>query len=188
MSATNRPLNSTLSGSMRADLFFRLSGYAIRTPALCERISDIPELVAHFLAQFGEKHGVGELRLSAEALSALSAHSWPGNVRELRAVVENASIVARDGIIRREDVELALRARVSDSPSDVVPADVHRAPLVRAVPSSRTTVRSTSLPNLQREVILRAFEESQQNLSRTALDLGIPRSTLRARLKRYGAR
>jgi two-component system, NtrC family, response regulator AtoC len=184
ISATNRPLNSTLSGSMRQDLFFRLSGYAIRTPALSERIADIPELVAHFLAQFGEKHRVGSMPLSPEAQVALSEHSWPGNVRELRAVVENASIVARGGVIQREDVELALRARVS-SPSDVVPADSQHP---ASVPRSRKTVRSTTLPNLQREVILRAFEESQQNLSRTALDLGIPRSTLRARLKRYGAR
>jgi DNA-binding NtrC family response regulator len=188
ISATNRPLNSTLSGSMRPDLFFRLSGYAIRTPALCDRISDIPELVAHFLAQFGKKHRVEKMRLSPEALVALSQHSWPGNVRELRAVVENASIVARDGTIRREDVELALRARTSHSPSEVVAADSQHPASIRAVPRSRTTVRSTSLPNLQREVILRAFEESQRNLSRTALDLGIPRSTLRARLKRYGAR
>lgn len=188
VSATNRPLNSTLSGSMRPDLFFRLSGYAIRTPALCERISDIPELAAHFLAQFGKKHGVGSLGLSPDALAALSEHAWPGNVRELRAVIENASIVARDGVIRREDVELALRARTSDSPSEVVPADSRHSSSRQSVPRSRTTVRSTSLPNLQREVILRAFEESQQNLSRTALDLGIPRSTLRARLKRYGAR
>jgi len=187
VSATNRPLNSTLSGSMRADLFFRLAGYAIRTPALSDRISDIPELVSHFLAKFTQKHGINEVAASAEALAALAAHSWPGNVRELRAVVENASILARGGVIRSHDVELALRARVAESQSDVAPAPSQTAS-ERGVPRARSTLRSTTLPNLQREVILRAFQESQQNLSRTALDLGIPRSTLRARLKRYGAR
>jgi len=189
VSATNRPLNSTLSGSMRPDLFFRLAGYAIRTPALAERISDIPELAAHFLAHFGKKHRVEDVELSPDALEALSAYSWPGNVRELRAVVENASILAQDGLIRRQDVEVALSARIAESRSDVVPADWQRSPLpAPGVPRPRSALRATSLPNLQREVILRAFEDSQQNLSRTALDLGIPRSTLRARLKRYGAR
>ena len=189
VSATNRPLNSTLSGSMRSDLFFRLAGYAIRTPALVERISDIPELAAHFLAQFGRKHRVDGVQLSPEALAILAAHSWPGNVRELRAVLENASILASDGLIRREDVEAALRARVAESQSDLAPANWEQGPIsAPGSPRARSTLRSTSLPNLQREVILRAFEESQRNLSRTALDLGIPRSTLRARLKRYGAR
>jgi len=189
ISATNRPLNSTLSGSMRSDLFFRLAGYAIRTPALVERISDIPELAAHFLAKFGRKHRVDGVQLSPEALAMLAAHSWPGNVRELRAVLENASILAQDGLIRREDVEAALRARVAESQSDLAPANWEQgASSAPGSPRARSTLRSTSLPNLQREVILRAFEESQRNLSRTALDLGIPRSTLRARLKRYGAR
>jgi DNA-binding NtrC family response regulator len=188
VSATNRPLNSSLSGSMRPDLFFRLAGYAIRTPALSERILDIPELVAHFLAKFGKKHGVQDVELSPDALSVLAGHSWPGNVRELRAVVENASIIATDGVIQQKDVEVALRARIADSQSDVVPADWRETVPARGVSRPRTTLRATSLPNLQREVILRAFEDSQQNLSRTALDLGIPRSTLRARLKRYGAR
>jgi DNA-binding NtrC family response regulator len=189
ISATNRPLNSTLSGTMRADLFFRLAGYAIRTPALTERLSDIPELVSHFLAQFGRKYRVEDVALSPDALSVLLAHSWPGNVRELRAVVENASIIAQDGLIRRQDVEVALRARTAESRSDAVPADWQERPEpARGLPHARSTLRSTSLPNLQREVILRAFEESEQNLSRTALGLGIPRSTLRARLKRYGAR
>jgi len=190
VSATNRPLNSTMGGSMRPDLFFRLAGYAIRTPALTERLSDIPELVRHFLTQFRDKHRMCDVELSPDALRSLSAHSWPGNVRELRAVLENASILAQNGLIRREDVELALRARVAAS--DVAPVGSSELGSAEArLPhraQGRSSPRATTLPNLQKEVILRAFEASRQNLSRTALDLGIPRSTLRARLKRYGAR
>jgi two-component system response regulator AtoC len=200
VSATNRALNSSLGGSMRADLFFRLAGYAIRTPLLSERSSDIPELAGHFLLEFSKRHHVGKVSLSAEGLDALLAHSWPGNVRELRAVVENATIVARDAVIQRADIELALQARGGT----VQPSESWPGPsLARALPtnelpdpvlepssaqSATRLGRPASLPNLQRDMILRAFEDSQHNLSRAAHDLGIPRSTLRARLKRYGVR
>src|SRR5262249_35272056 len=98
---------------MRPDLFFRLAGYAIRAPALNERIGDVPELCQHFLTEFAKRHQVGSISLAPEALDALCAHSWPGNVRELRAVVENASIVARSGEIQRHDVDSALQSRAS---------------------------------------------------------------------------
>jgi DNA-binding NtrC family response regulator len=201
VSATNRALNSALAGAMRPDLFFRLAGYAIRTPLLCERRSDIPELARHFLFEFGARHQVGKTSFSSGALEALLSYPWPGNVRELRAVVENATIVARDGLIERADIELALQARagVGVSPADswqgrslaratqaVELTDMADEPTTTRSPSQPS--RPATLPNLQRDLILRAFEESQQNLSRAAQDLGIPRSTLRARLKRYGVR
>ena len=200
VSATNRPLNSSLGGSMRADLFFRLAGYAIRTPLLSERISDIPELARHFLVEFGKRHQVGKMALSPDALEALLGYHWPGNVRELRAVVENAAIVARDGLIQRTDIELSLQARTDatapheswQGPSVARVAPTNQVPEFAAEPStgqsSTRLTRPASLPSLQRDLILRAFEDSQHNLSRAAQDLGIPRSTLRARLRRYGVR
>ena len=200
VSATNRALDSSLGGSMRADLFFRLAGYAIRTPLLSERISDIPELARHFLLEFAKRHQVGRMSLSPQALEALLAHPWPGNVRELRAVVENATIVAHDGLVQRTDIELALQARCSaaaatgeswQGPSLARTAQTNEPTKQLDAPSPRSSAqlsRPPSLPNLQRDLILRAFEESRQNLSRAAQDLGIPRSTLRARLKRYGVR
>jgi len=122
-------------------------------------------------------------------------------VRELRAVVENATIVARNGLIERADIERALQSRGGElslpeeswqGPSLARTTDTQRHPACADEPStaqSRTRLsRPASLPNLQRDLILRAFEDSQHNLSRAALDLGIPRSTLRARLKRYGVR
>jgi two-component system response regulator AtoC len=201
VSATNRALTSSLGGSMRADLFFRLAGYAIRTPTLAERSSDIPELARHFLVGFGKRHQVGRSAFSHDALDCLCQYGWPGNIRELRAVVENAAIVARHGVIERSDIELALRARSSavneivESWSGPVAAKLPEVEEEAAVASSAVATTSAtrlrkpaSLPNLQRDLILQAFEESQHNLSRAAQDLGIPRSTLRARLKRYGVR
>ncbi|HKY39378.1 MAG TPA: sigma-54 dependent transcriptional regulator [Polyangiaceae bacterium] len=194
VSATNRPLTSSLGGSMRPDLFFRLAGYALRVPTLAERARDIPELAQHFLADFAVRHQVKGLTFSDEALALLVSYPWPGNIRELRAVVENAAILTRSGQVGRDHVQAALEAR-----SEGEPGDSWSGPVETAEPESEVTkvsavmpvakpTRSASLPDMQRDIILRAFEESQRNLSKAALDLGIPRSTLRARLRRYGVR
>jgi DNA-binding NtrC family response regulator len=207
VSATNRPLTSSLGGALRPDLFFRLAGYAIRTPSLADRIGDVPDLAQHFITDFGIRHGVMGLSFSDEAMEALVSYSWPGNIRELRAVVENAAIVTRRGLIARAHVEKALQARVTDPSADAwPPSDARREPedesptqvsgvmpVAQARPLASTKGeagprRAPSLPDLQRDMILRAFEESQHNLSKAAIDLGIPRSTLRARLRRYGVR
>lgn len=217
VSATNRPLTSSLGGTMRPDLFFRLAGYAIRAAPLVDRIDDVPELARHFLADFGRRHDVHGLSFSAEAMSALVGHHWPGNIRELKAVVENAAIVTRTGLVARTHVDAALQARREDEGYDswgglaatpvrvaeeeqptqvsgVMPAVREVAPVSAATsshasdPSAVRGTRAPSLPDLQRDMILKAFEESQHNLSKAAQDLGIPRSTLRARLRRYGVR
>jgi DNA-binding NtrC family response regulator len=207
VSATNRPLTSSLGGALRPDLFFRLTGYAIRVPSLVERLGDLPDLAQHFLAEFGKRHQVSSPAFSGDALAALQAHSWPGNVRELRAVVENAAIMARSGLVGRGHIETAIQARAddgSDSWSGLAALPEGEPPgragsgsgVMRALPrpvepppaSADGPARAPSLPDLQRDMILRAFEDSQHNLSRAAQDLGIPRSTLRARLRRYGVR
>lgn len=206
LSATNRPLTSSLGGSMRPDLFFRLAGYAIRAAPLVERIEDVPELAHHFLAEFGKRHDVHGLSFSAEAMTALKGHTWPGNIRELRAVVENAAIITRNGLVGREHIDASLLARSesndawqgspaapSAEPSEEPVTQISGIiPAVRPPPDTGVTshapARTPSLPDLQRHMILRAFEESQHNLSKAAQDLGIPRSTLRARLRRYGVR
>jgi DNA-binding NtrC family response regulator len=214
VSATNRTLNNSLGGSLRPDLFFRLAGYAVRTPSLVDRLGDLPALAQHFISEFSLRHGVMGLSFSADALHALLAHSWPGNIRELKAVVENAAIMTRNGLIGRSHIDKALQARTADPDSWQGPA---AAPVAAAIPepSAQTLLddeptqvsgvmpiapavgttaplggprRSPSLPDLQRDMILRAFEGSQHNLSKAAQDLGIPRSTLRARLRRYGVR
>jgi DNA-binding NtrC family response regulator len=212
VSATNRMLNSSLGGTLRPDLFFRLAGYAIRTPPLVDRLGDLPVLAQHFINDFGVRHGVMGVSLGEDAMQALLAHSWPGNIRELRAVVENAAMVTRSGLIGRSHVEEALQARSAEPESwqDLAAAPLQPDPepqrvVEDEVPTQASGVmpivapfdpasnpgglrRAPSLPDLQRDMILRAFEESQRNLSKAALDLGIPRSTLRARLKRYGVR
>jgi DNA-binding NtrC family response regulator len=202
VSATNRPLTSSLGGAMRPDLFFRLAGYAVRAAPLVERLEDVPELARYFLAEFGRRHQVLGLSFSPEAMNVLMAHTWPGNIRELKAVVENAAIVTRSGLVDRPHIELSLEARsdgseswqgraasaASESVEEPLTQVSGVMPAAKAVELSAAPQRPPSLPDLQRDMILRAFEEAQHNLSKAAQDLGIPRSTLRARLRRYGVR
>jgi len=97
VAATHRPLaQQTQTGAFRADLYYRLAVFLIRTPSLQDHIEDLPSLVAHFLTQMGRQSPVKQI--DSAALAKLAAHSWPGNVRELEHVLERASILAGDSV------------------------------------------------------------------------------------------
>jgi DNA-binding NtrC family response regulator len=95
LAATHRPLaQHAQAGTFRADLYYRLAVFLIRTPALNDHLEDLPHLVAHFLSEMGRETPVKTIE--AGALSKLKAHSWPGNVRELEHVLERAAILSGD--------------------------------------------------------------------------------------------
>jgi transcriptional regulator with GAF, ATPase, and Fis domain len=93
VAATHRPLaQHTQDGRFRADLYYRLAVFLIRTPALIDHAQDLPLLVDHFLEQMGRAEPMK--RVDAGAMGKLAAHVWPGNVRELEHVLERAAILA----------------------------------------------------------------------------------------------
>jgi DNA-binding NtrC family response regulator len=93
VAATHRPLaQHTQDGRFRADLYYRLAVFLIRTPALADHAQDLPLLVDHFLEQMGRDEPMK--RVDASAMGKLAAHEWPGNVRELEHVLERAAILA----------------------------------------------------------------------------------------------
>jgi transcriptional regulator with GAF, ATPase, and Fis domain len=95
VAATHRPLaEHTKAGTFRADLYYRLAVFLIRTPALMEHMQDLTLLVDHFLQKMGREAPIK--RIDAGAMAKLAAHSWPGNVRELEHVLERAAILAGD--------------------------------------------------------------------------------------------
>ena len=95
IAATHQPLaQHTQAGSFRADLYYRLAVFLVRTPALSDHMEDLPLLVDHFLAQLGRSTPVK--RIDEAAMAKLMAHPWPGNVRELEHVLERAAILAGD--------------------------------------------------------------------------------------------
>ncbi len=174
VSATNRPLGSELH--LRSDLYFRLAGFVINLPPLRDRMSDLPVIAEHLLLAFAQRYPMSPRRMAPAAMEMLQGHHWPGNVRELRAVIEQAAVLCRSDEIGLRHVASALEKRQtegeayeSERPSGIVP-------------------RSGSLRDMERQVILEAYRDNQENLSRTARELDMPRTTLRDKLRRYGVR
>ena len=108
LAATHRPLaKHTQEGKFRADLYYRLAVFLIRTPALADHAQDVDVLVEHFLEKMGREEPVK--RLDAGAMAKLRTHDWPGNVRELEHVLERAAILAGDAtLITASEIDFGL--------------------------------------------------------------------------------
>jgi DNA-binding NtrC family response regulator len=108
IAATHQALaQQTQNGGFRADLYYRLAVFLIRTPSLAEHILDLPLLVNHFLARMGREAPIK--RVDQAALAKLTAHDWPGNVRELEHVLERAAILAgEEAVITAREIDFGL--------------------------------------------------------------------------------
>ncbi|MEL7640551.1 MAG: sigma-54 dependent transcriptional regulator [Solidesulfovibrio sp.] len=105
VAATNVNLKELVAtGEFREDLYYRLQVLAVTTPALRERIADVPVLAGYFLRLAARRMGKGDLALSRGALDKLEAHSWPGNVRELKNCIIRAAALAERELILAEDI------------------------------------------------------------------------------------
>jgi formate hydrogenlyase transcriptional activator len=163
IAATNQDLEDLVERrAFRADLFYRLNVFPIRIPPLRERLDDIPLLVEHFVKRFAERLGRPILHVPQDVIAALKQHSWPGNVRELQNVIERAVISARNGTL-----ELPLA----------------RSNAGRAVSPPRT------LADVERAHIVSTLQATQGVIggwNGAAARLGLPRTTLIARMQRLG--
>jgi DNA-binding NtrC family response regulator len=108
VAATHQALaQQTQAGGFRADLYYRLAVFLIRTPSLAEHTEDLPLLINHFLAQMGREAPIK--RVDPSALAKLAAHDWPGNVRELEHVLERAAILAgENAVITAKEIDFGL--------------------------------------------------------------------------------
>jgi DNA-binding NtrC family response regulator len=108
VAATHRPLaEHTQTGAFRADLYYRLAVFLIRTPSLAEHAQDLTLLVDHFLEKMGREEPVK--RVDQAAMAMLAAHTWPGNVRELEHVLERAAILAGDEpLLTTQEIDFGL--------------------------------------------------------------------------------
>jgi DNA-binding NtrC family response regulator len=185
VSATNR---KTSDPELRADLFYRLAGYVLHTPALREHREDVPLLVRTFANAFAARAGLSPPQIEPLALEHFRLGDFPGNVRELRSLVEQAVVRASGGPIGVELVATILESRWRASPSGTdVPSSrraAHRGESL--APGEERDGSRDSLPEIERQLVLEAYETHGHNLSHVARALGIPRSTLRDRLRRYG--
>jgi len=184
VAATNVNLEDAVAaGRFREDLYYRLQVATLHVPPLRERPGDILPLAQHFLTGYGERLGLHNPALSAEAIEVLvSGHSWPGNTRELENVIHHALLVCRENIVRPEDLRLsALRPRlVKTGPTNPDEA-LHDALLALFEDG-----RSNLYLDLQAAITRTAYQFCHRNQVQTARLLGISRNILRARLAQCG--
>ena len=171
IAATNRdPRLAMERGTLREDLYYRLSVFEIALPALRERKEDIVPLVEAFLSEIGRSIGRPAGGLSEDARDRLLAHDWPGNVRELRNAVERAVILCDGGLITSEHLPIAV-GRTAPVPAETV------SPL----PTERWKLES-----IERDLLHKALEKSRNNKSKAAKLLGLPRGRFYSLLRRHG--
>ncbi len=172
ISATNRDLAAAArEGRFREDLYYRLDVVAISLPPLRERPGDVEELANHFLARLAPRLGRAVKGFTPEAIECLRRHRWPGNVRELENVLEQALVFTDGERIRPGDLPEALR----------------RAPAAGALPVPAGDRSLTEiLEDLERQLILAAYERAKGVKAETARLLGIKASALYYKLEKYG--
>jgi transcriptional regulator with PAS, ATPase and Fis domain len=161
VSATNQHLGQLVNkGLFREDLFYRINTIQIESPALREREQDIVILAEHFLGKFSSKYGKPALRISSKAMEKLNRHHWPGNIRELQHAIENMVIMSESDIIAPEDVNLV-------------------SPLHSEEPG-------LNLETVEKNTIRRALMKYKGNYASIAAELGISRTTLYHKIRKYG--
>jgi transcriptional regulator with PAS, ATPase and Fis domain len=163
IAATNKNLTEEMrKGTFREDLYYRLNVIPIFVPPLRERKDDIPLLTSHFMQKFSREKGKEVTSIASEVMELFLAHSWPGNVRELENVIEHASIIAKK--------------------DKILPKDLPQYLLQKPLPNQQLF----SLKDHERDLILKALEETNWNKHQASKKLKITRSTLYGKMKRYG--
>jgi len=175
VAATNRDLKEEVEeGRFREDLYYRLNVVHLHIPSLRERQEDIPPLATHFLRKYTQENARGEVHLSPEAMKLLLHYAWPGNVRELENVMERAVILCNQNLITVNDFPRELGGESID-PS--------RLNIDRFIPLQ--TPLTEALEQIEEQMIRRALEQSGQVQVRAAELLGITKSLLQYKLKKY---
>jgi transcriptional regulator with GAF, ATPase, and Fis domain len=172
IAATNRDLDELIQEhKFRSDLYYRLNVFPIYIPPLRERPEDIPPLVRHYVQQFGTRLGKTIDTIPAETMDTLVQYPWLGNVRELQNVLERASILAPDQVLRISSEDLSMPARAHPPQT------------------GQSGHRRTALDDAERERIVAALEEANWIVAGpkgAAARLGIKRSTLQSRMQKLG--
>jgi two-component system, NtrC family, response regulator AtoC len=197
VAATNRDLKREIgAGTFREDLFYRLNVVSIALPALRERRSDIPPLVHYFISKFNTRLRKNVDGVETEALDRLCSYGWPGNIRELENVIERAVLFADGSRIRLEDLSEEVRLNGPTSGSTPSMPAVTESP--RATPNAQAAVGDpadglkeqvkAAMSRLEKQLIVRALEQTQGNVTHAARLLKISRKGLQLKMKELGLR
>jgi DNA-binding NtrC family response regulator len=179
VTATNKDLTSMIgAGSFRDDLYYRINIFPIHIPALRERKDDIPALAYHFLKKFSAEMGRTVTDISEGAMSALLNHDWPGNIRELENIIQRATIVTSDNVIRQ--AHLASIIGSAQPHADLtVPRTSDELKRVKKA------AREKSVEEIERQFVLEALRRNDWCVTRSAEETGMQRPNFQALMKKY---
>jgi two-component system response regulator HydG len=167
LAATNKDLlKEVTEGNFREDLFYRLNVIPIQLPPLRKRRNDIPLLARYFLSRFSAEQHKEIQDFSSEAMRLLLDYRWPGNVRELENSIEHTAVLAKGSIVEISDLPSVIR---NSAPSPALEASV-------------------SIAENEKKLLHEVLEECDWNKKKAALQLGISRSTLYEKIKKYQIR
>ncbi len=173
LAATNKDLELEMeAGRFRQDLYYRLNVIPLRVPPLRERKEDIPVLTNWFLKEFSLKEHEEGKTIADDALAKLMEHDWPGNVRELKNFIERLVIMVPQDVIAARDIPLLTEG------SHEIPEE--------ALPLFASDSFRTAKMDFEKEYIIKKLKEFDGNISKTAEAIGIERSNLHRKIKRYG--
>lgn len=174
IAATHRNLREDVSqGKFRMDLFYRIAVTNVCIPPLRERRSDIPALVAEWLNRLCERYGMPPATFDDEAATCLERYDWPGNVRELRNAVESSLLLAQGSVITSDSL-----------PPEILASTPHPSGRTQ-VPLASMLAKICSLESAEAESIRNALVHCEGNLTKAATHLGIAKSTLYEKIRKY---
>jgi DNA-binding NtrC family response regulator len=166
IAATHVNLQEAIAaGKFRDDLFYRLNVIEIRIPPLRERREDVPLLAQHFVERFAHELGKDVGEITEGGLRMLMDHNWPGNVRELENAIERAMVTGRNHSLGEDDFAF-LAQNGAHAKGWTVPAGM-------------------SIQEMEKLLITATLQSAEGNIKEAASRLGIDRSTLYEKIKRY---
>ncbi|MFD1067813.1 sigma 54-interacting transcriptional regulator [Oceanobacillus locisalsi] len=164
--ATNRNLLEMVrDGLFREDLYYRINVIEIPIPPLRERIQDIPVLISHYLKSLCKKYDIPEKEVTPEAMTVFMNYAWYGNIRELINTMEKLIILVESNVIDVDHI-----------PNYLKHFDLLESPYIF----------QQEMKNKEKEVLMKALEENEGNKSKAAKELGMHRTTLYKKMKKYG--
>jgi two-component system response regulator HydG len=180
VTATHQDLERLIrDGRFRADLYYRLNIIMLNMPPLRDRAEDVLELAQHFLRAHSERCRKHVDTIDDDALLALRFYHWPGNIRELENAIERAVVICEGSSLTLDDLPVEIRQPRADiRPQPVETGGVRSSAAVRTARTARHT--------REREELVTALERAGWNRTAAAQELGLARSTLLSRMKKFG--
>ena len=170
ISATNRNLNDMVTeGEFREDLFYRINLISVQIPPLRDRPGDIPLLVNHFVEKLRKTYKRPKLQISNGAIEWMKRLSWAGNIRELKNLVERVVLISNKDVIALEDFTEEYKSGPQKVSKTTIPA-----------------VGSMTLDEVEKNMVVKALEHYDNNISKTAKSLGLSRAALYRRMEKFG--